>query len=101
MTEKELLASRKDEIRAIAERHGARRIRVFGSVARGEARPDSDVDFLVELEEGRSLLDQAALLVDLQDLLGIQVDVVSEGGINPRMRDRILKEAVPLCRATA
>jgi uncharacterized protein len=96
MTEKELLASRKDEIRAIAERHGARRIRVFGSVARGEARPDSDVDFLVELEEGRSLLDQAALLVDLQDLLGIQVDVVSEGGINPRMRDRILKEAVPL-----
>jgi len=96
MTNKELVESKKDEIQAIAERHGARRLRVFGSVARGEARPDSDVDFLVELEEGRSLLDQAALLVDLQDLLGIQVDVVSEGGINPRMRDQILKEAVPL-----
>lgn len=96
MTKRELLESKKDEIRAIAEMHGARRLRVFGSVARGEAQPDSDVDFLVELEEGRSLLDQAALLVDLQDLLGIQVDVVSEGGINPRMRDRILKEAVPL-----
>lgn len=96
MTNKELIESKKEEIQAIAERHGARRLRLFGSVARGESRPDSDVDFLVNLEEGRSLLDQAALLVDLQDLLGVKVDVVSEGGINPRMRERILREAVPL-----
>jgi predicted nucleotidyltransferase len=96
VTSKELIENRRDDIRAIAERHGARRLRVFGSVARGESRPDSDIDFLVEFEPGRSLLDQAALLLDLQDLLGLKVDVVSEGGINPRMRDRILKEAVPL-----
>ena len=96
MTNKELIENKKEEIQAIAERHGARRLRLFGSVARGESRPDSDVDFLVKLEEGRSILDQAAMLVDLQDLLGVKVDVVSEGGINPRMRERILKEAVPL-----
>jgi predicted nucleotidyltransferase len=85
MTSKELIENRRDDVRAIAERHGARRLRVFGSVARGESRPDSDIDFLVEFEPGRSLLDQAALLLDLQDLLGLKVDVVSEGGINPRM----------------
>lgn len=96
MTGKELIETKKDEIQAIADRHGVRRLRVFGSVARGESGPDSDVDFVVLFEEGRSLLDQASLLVDLQDLLGIKVDVVSEGGINPRMRDRILSEAVPL-----
>jgi predicted nucleotidyltransferase len=96
MTSKELIENRRDDVRAIAERHGARRLRVFGSVARGESRPDSDIDFLVEFEPGRSLLDQAALLLDLQDLLGLKVDIVSEGGINPRMRDRILKEAVAI-----
>ncbi|MBU1672574.1 MAG: nucleotidyltransferase family protein [Actinobacteria bacterium] len=96
MTNKELIENKKNEIQAAAERHGARRLRVFGSVVRGESGPTSDVDFLVEFEEGRSLLDQAALLVELEDLLGIRVDVVSEGGINPRMRDRILNEAVPL-----
>jgi predicted nucleotidyltransferase len=96
VTSKELIENRRDDIRAIAERHGARRLRVFGSVARGESRPDSDIDFLVEFEPGRSLLDQAALLLDLQDLLGLKVDIVSEGGINPRMRDRILKEAVAI-----
>jgi uncharacterized protein len=96
MTTRELIETKKSEIHAIAEQHGARRLRVFGSVARGESGPDSDVDFVVLFEEGRSLLDQAALLVDLQDLLGIDVDIVSEGGINPRMRDRILGEAVPL-----
>jgi predicted nucleotidyltransferase len=96
VTSKELIENRRDDVRAIAERHGARRLRVFGSVARGESRPDSDIDFLVEFEPGRSLLDQAALLLDLQDLLGLKVDIVSEGGINPRMRDRILKEAVAI-----
>lgn len=101
MTGKELVENKRDEIQAIAERHGVRRLRLFGSVARGESKPAGDVDFLVYLEEGRSLLDQAALLVDLQDLLGVKVDVVSEGGINPRMRERILREAVPLWKATA
>jgi uncharacterized protein len=96
MTNKDLIENKKNEIQAVAKRHGARRLRVFGSVARGESGPTSDVDFLVEFEEGRSLLDQAALLVELEDLLGIRVDVVSVRGINPRMRDRILNEAVPL-----
>jgi len=96
MTITELLESKKEEIFAVAERHGAREVRVFGSVARSEARPDSDVDFLVTFDKGRSLLDHAGLLLDLQELLGIDVDVVSERGINPRIRDRILKEAVSL-----
>ena len=87
---------KKNEIRAAAERHGVLRLRVFGSVARGESGPSSDVDILIEFEEGRSLLDHAALLVELEDLLGIRVYVVSEGGINPRMRNRILGEAAPL-----
>jgi len=96
MTITELLESKKEEIFAVAERHGAREVRVFGSVARSEARPDSDVDFLVTFDKGRSLLDHAGLLLDLQELLGIDVDVVSERGINPRIRDLILKEAVSL-----
>jgi len=96
MTTRELVDNKRDAIRAIAEKHGARELRIFGSVARGESRPDSDIDFLVTFDKGRSLLDHASLLLDLQDLLGLSVDVVAEGGINPRMRDRILKEAVPL-----
>ena len=74
----------------------ARNVRVFGSVARGAARPDSDVDVLVELEAGRRLLDLGGLLMDLQDLPGRQVDVVTEPGLRDRIRERVLKEAVPL-----
>lgn len=96
MTGKELIENKKKDIQKLAEQHGVRRLRIFGSVARGDSRPDSDVDFLVLFDEDRSLLDQASLLVDLQDLLGVKVDVVSEAGINPRMRDRILSEAIPL-----
>jgi len=69
---------------------------VFGSVARGEAGPDSDVDLLVDMEPGRSLLDHIALLQDLQDLLGIDVDVVTERALHWYVRDKVLKEAVPL-----
>jgi hypothetical protein len=69
---------------------------VFGSVARGEADEKSDVDFLVEMEPGRSLLDLGGLLMDLQNVLGREVDVVTERGLNPRIRDRVLKEAVAL-----
>jgi predicted nucleotidyltransferase len=92
----ELLKEKREEVLRIAERHGARNIRVFGSVARGEAGPDSDVDFLVEMEKGRSLLDHAALLLALQELLGCKVDVVTERGLRERYRDRILREAVSL-----
>ena len=89
----ELLASKKDEILRIAAKHGARIVRVFGSVARGEARPDSDVDFLVDMEPGRTLFDQGGLLMDLRDLLDVQVDVVTEDGLKSRIRERVLKEA--------
>lgn len=92
----EILKSKREEILRIAARHGARNVRVFGSVARGQAGPGSDVDFLVELEPGRSLLDHAALLLELQRLLGCNVDVATEGGLRPRIRERVLLEAVPL-----
>lgn len=90
------LREKREEILSTAARHGARKVRVFGSVVRGEVGPESDLDFLVELEPGRSLLDHAALLLDLQDLLGHDVDVLTDKGIHPRIRDRVLKEAVPL-----
>ena len=85
-----LIGKNKIEIRAIAAKHGARNIRVFGSVARGDARPDSDVDFLVDMAPGRTLLDE------LRDLLGVNVDVVTEHGLKPRIRERVLKEAESL-----
>ncbi len=90
-----LLKSRREEIISIAARHGARNVRVFGSVARGEDDDKSDIDLLVEFESGRSLLDHAGLWLELQDLLGCKVDVVSERGIKPRIRERVLREAVP------
>lgn len=84
-----LLKAHRDEILAIAQRHGATNVRVFGSVARGEAGPDSDVDILGDLELGRSLFDHEALL-------GQKVDVVSARGLRPHLRDRVLQEAIPL-----
>jgi hypothetical protein len=93
---KDLLASRREEILRIAAKHGAHNVRVFGSVARGEAGENSDIDLLVELEEGRSLLDQAGLVLDLEELLGRKVDVVTEQGLYWLLRRRILKEARPL-----
>jgi len=92
----ELLKAKREEILRIAARHGAVNIRVFGSVARGDARPDSDVDFLVDLEPGRSLLDLGGLLMDLQDLLHRSVDVVTENGLHWYIHDRVIKEAVSL-----
>src|SRR3989338_5232177 len=89
----QILEAKKEDILQIAARHGARNVRVFGSAARGEARPDSDVDFLVDMEPGRSLLDMGGLLMDLRDLLGLEVDVVTEHGLKPRIRERVLKEA--------
>ena len=91
-----VLKTHRDEILAIASRHGATNVRVFGSVVRGEAGPDSDVDFLVDLESGRSLLDLAKLLVDLEQLLHRRVDVVTENGLRPLVKEPILREAVAL-----
>jgi predicted nucleotidyltransferase len=91
-----LLKEKREAILQIAARHGARNIRVFGSVARGDADAQSDIDFLVDLEPGRSLLDLGGLLMDLRDLLGQNVEVVTERGLKPRIRERVLHEAVTL-----
>ena len=96
MSVEQLLKAKRAEILQIAAKHGARNVRVFGSVARGEADEQSDIDLVVEFESGRSLLDHAALWLELQELLDCKVDVVSERGIKPRIRDRVLREAVPL-----
>ena len=92
----ECLEARREDILRIAARHGASNVRVFGSLARGDARADSDVDLLVSLEKGRSLFDLGALLEDLRMLLGREVDVVTEKGLRARIRDRVLMEAVPV-----
>jgi hypothetical protein len=92
----ELLGSKRQEILRLAEKHGAHNVRVFGSMVRGEAGPDSDIDLLIDLETGRSLLEHAALLLELEDLLGRKVDVVTERGLRPRVRERVLSEARPL-----
>jgi uncharacterized protein len=91
-----LLTEKRTAILATAKRHGAQNIRIFGSVARGDFDEKSDLDFLVDMGPGRSLLDHAALLLDLAKLLGCKVDVVSEKGIKTRIRDRVLREARPL-----
>ncbi len=90
------LKDKRPQILQIATSHGARNVRVFGSLARGEARPDSDVDILITLEAGRSLLDLIGLKQDLEDLLGCKVDVVTEAAVSPYIRERVLKEAVAL-----
>ena len=87
------ISDKRSEIAQIARRHGASNIRVFGSIARGDADNNSDIDFLVDLESGRSLLDLGGLLMDLQRLLGRPVDVITEKGLRPRMRERVLREA--------
>jgi len=96
MTKKELIKEKREEILRIAAKYGAHDVRVFGSVVRGESGPDSDVDFLVELEKGRSLMDHAGLLLELEKLLGCRVDVVTYRGLRPRIRERILKEVAAL-----
>lgn len=91
-----LLQEKREDILRIAARYGASNIRVFGSIARGEADIKSDIDLLVDLEQGRSLLDLGGLLMDLQDLLGHKVDIVTEQGLRPRMKEQVLKEAISL-----
>ncbi len=92
----QLLRERRDEIRKVAARHGATNIRLFGSRVRGHAVPSSDVDLLVKLAPGRTLLDLVAIKQDLEDLLGCSVDVVTEEAISPYIRAQVLKEVVAL-----
>ena len=101
MNPSEIFTQKRDDILRIAERHGAQNVRIFGSVARGEAREDSDLDVLVDIKPGRSLFDLGGLLIELQELLGCRVDVVTELGLRPRIRERVLREAVSLRETTA
>ena len=90
------LRARRDEILRVAEARGAHNVRVFGSVARGTESDGSDVDFLVQMDDQRSLFDLGGLLMDLQDLLGCDVDVTTDAGLRPRVAQRILADAVEL-----
>jgi predicted nucleotidyltransferase len=87
---------RREAILEVARRHGAHDVRIFGSVARGEAAEGSDLDLIVRFEPHRSLLDHAGLIGDLEDLLGVKVDVIDADGMRPRFRTVVEKEAVPL-----
>jgi uncharacterized protein len=91
-----ILQGKRDEILRIAASHGARDVRVFGSLARGDAGPESDMDILVKLDLGRSLLDIIAIKQDLEDLMGCEVDVVTEAAISSYIREQVLKEAFSL-----
>jgi predicted nucleotidyltransferase len=92
----DLLRLKRDDIVRVAARHGARNVRVFGSVARGDADDTSDIDLLVDMAPGHSLFDMGGLLMELQALLQREVDVVSERGLRREIRDRVLREAIPL-----
>jgi predicted nucleotidyltransferase len=92
----DILKDKRETIKRIAEKYGARNVRVFGSVARGEASSISDLDFIVSMEKGRSYLDLVGLWQELEELLGSHVDVITDGGISPYLKEAVLKEAVPL-----
>ena len=96
MSISQVLQSKRSQIIQIAARHGAQNVRVFGSVVRGDAGPDSDIDFLVDMEGGRSLLDLVQLSQDLEELLHRKVDVLTDGGLSPHLEQHIHAEAVPL-----
>ncbi len=92
----EIISIHREQILALANKYGASEVRVFGSVAKGTANEQSDIDFLVDLAPGRSLLDLGGLLYELQHLLGRPVDVITPAGLRPRIRERVLKEAVDI-----
>jgi predicted nucleotidyltransferase len=96
MNARDLLKEKRAQILRIAERYGTKNIRVFGSTARGDSGPESDVDFLVELEPGRNLFDLGGFLYEVRELLGCPVDVVTEKGLREHVRSNVLKEATPL-----
>jgi len=92
----QVLRDKRDEIQRIASRHGAANIRIFGSVARGDAGPESDVDLLIDVGAQTSSWFPAGLIIDLENLLGRKVEVVTERGLDPHIREHVLREAVPL-----
>ena len=92
----ERLQAKREQILQTAAKYGAYNIRIFGSVARQEADANTDVDFLLEMQSGRSLFDLGGLLMELQEILGCKVDVVTEKGLRQRIRERVLNEAIPL-----
>jgi len=96
MTPEELIATHREAILALASKHGAEHVRLFGSAARGEADDESDIDFLVDMQPGRSLLDLGGLVVELTELLGREVDVVTPRALKERIRERVMAEAVTL-----
>jgi predicted nucleotidyltransferase len=96
MAIKQLIEEKRDDIVHIAARHGAHNVRVFGSAARGDDRPDSDVDLLVDVGATTSSWFPAGLVLDLEQILGRRVEIVTEKGLNPLIRERVLREAVPL-----
>jgi predicted nucleotidyltransferase len=96
MSAQELLREKREDILRVAAEHGASNVRLFGSVARGDDTPESDIDFLVDMERERSLLDLVRLLSDLEALLQRSVDVMTVPGLRDRIRETVLKEAAPL-----
>ena len=96
MDQLSLLKQKRARVLEIANHYGAYNVRVFGSVARGEVDAQSDIDILVSLEPGRSLMDLGGLLYDLRKLMGVEVDVVTENGLRARIREQVLHEAIPL-----
>ena len=96
MTPLELLQHKRDDIRRVAAKHGAYNVRVFGSVVRGETKPDSDIDLLIERGPMTSSWFPAGLVLELEEMLGRRVEIVTEKALNPYLRDRVLREAVPL-----
>lgn len=92
----ETLRRRREDILDLARHHGAHDIRIFGSVARGDVAASSDLDLVVRFEPDRSLLDHGGLVMDLRDLLGFEVDVISEGALRGRFGELVRKEAIPL-----
>jgi uncharacterized protein len=96
MTAADALKRYRPEVLRLAAKYGASDVRVFGSVARGEADEASDVDLVVSMAPGRSLFDLGGLIMDLEVLLGRRVDVVTERGLRPRIREQVLREAIPV-----
>lgn len=96
MNVESLLREKRDDIRAIAAKHGAYNIRIFGSVVRGEAGPDSDIDFLIDAGPTTSSWFPAGLILNLEEILGRRVEVVTEKALNPYIRHHVLAEAIPL-----
>jgi predicted nucleotidyltransferase len=94
MVDRQLLAEKRAAIFKLAERYGVYDVRVFGSVARGDSNERSDIDLLVKVRPGRSLFDVGGFLMDVQDLLGCKVDVLTDDSLKPRIRERVLREAV-------